>query len=58
MATIYVYYRSPTAEEILILKTKAMIAQMMEKKVVYKRREEKKSKSPYKKTKRYTKMIR
>lgn len=58
MAMIYYYARFPTAEEILILKTRALIAEMMEKKVVYKRKDEKKIKGPYKQPKRYTKMIR
>ena len=60
MATIYMLLQSRTAEEILILKTKALIAEMMEKKVVYKRKETKKVKNvrPYKQPKRYTKMIR
>jgi len=61
MATIYMLLQSSrTDEEILILKTKALIAEMMEQKVVYKRKETKKVKNvrPYKQPKRYTKMIR
>jgi hypothetical protein len=60
MTTIYLFLKSLTAEEILILKTKALISEMMEKKVVYKRQETKKVKNvqPYKQQKRYTKMIR
>ena len=61
MATIYMFLQSSrTDEEILILKTKALIAEMMEQKVVYKRKETKKVKNvrPYKQPKRYTKMIR
>jgi hypothetical protein len=57
--SIYLFY-TKTAEQILILKTRALIAEMMEKKVykrkVYKRKEVKNQ--PYKQSKRYTKMIR
>jgi hypothetical protein len=42
----------PTAEEILVLKTRAILRGMMEKKV-YKRNETKVSLPPYKKSKRY-----
>lgn len=58
MSTIYLLMLSLTAEEILILKTKALISEMMEKKIVYKRQETKVKNVPYKQPKRYTKMIR
>jgi len=56
MTQMFYFSHTPTAEEILCLKTRAILRGMMEKKI-YKRNEAKVSLPPYKKSKRY-KMIR
>ena len=53
-----IFCHLPTAEKILISKTKALISEMMEKKVVHERIVPKSVSRNYKQPKRYTKMIR